>query len=165
MTCTSLIGAAALLIFTPLCAGLAQAHEKAGTGPAHTIGSTVLIGTADIALWTGVLEVLPVRPARIVILSAGSLPAVARQRVRGLQAFVVQGSGTVFVLRDAASLRQAESGDAFDRLVLASVLFHEMSHARGLDEGAALEAEQRLWREFVVVAWTLRLRWPTSSGW
>ena len=53
------------------------------------------------------------------------------------------------MLRQARTLRQAEAGDAFDRLVLASVIFHEMCHLRGLDEAAALGAEQTLWRQFV----------------
>jgi hypothetical protein len=47
------------------------------------------------------------------------------------------------------TLRQAETGDVFDRAVLASVIHHEMSHVRGLDERGAIEAEQDLWRRWI----------------
>jgi rhodanese-related sulfurtransferase len=115
----------------------------------RVIGTTPISGDADPVLWRGVLDVLPVRPVRIVILSANSLSPAARQKIRGLEAFVVDGDATVYVLRQAVTLRRAEAGDAFDRLVLASVIFHEMCHVGGLDEAAALGAEQTLWRGFV----------------
>ena len=49
------------------------------------------------------------------------------------------------------SRRSAPGGNRrpVDGLVLASVLCHEMAHARGLDEPGALADEQALWRGFV----------------
>jgi hypothetical protein len=106
-------------------------------------------GDADPVLWGRVLELLPVRPTRIVILDAASLSPAGRWRVRKLEAFVLDGDSTVYVLRQAMTLRQAEGGDAFDRLMLASVVLHELSHVHGLDEAGALGAEVTFWRRLV----------------
>ena len=112
------------------------------------VGGTSIVGDTDAVLWRSVLDVLPDRPALVVVVDAASLPAAARQRLHGLEAFVLEGHPALFVVRQAATLRQAALGDASDRLVLASVLWHEMAHARGLDEDGALAAEQVLWRGF-----------------
>ena len=116
---------------------------------ARVIAGTQILGDTDPRVWRNVLDMLPVHPPRIVVLDAGTLSGVARQKVRGFDAFVVAGNATVFVLRQAMTLRQAETGDAFDRAVLASVIHHEMSHVRGLDERDAIEAEQDLWRRWI----------------
>ena len=76
-------------------------------------------------------------------------PSPTRERVRGLDAFVLGGQTTVVVIRQGATLWRAEVGDAVDRLALASLVWHELAHANGLDERAALEQEQSLWRRFI----------------
>ena len=116
---------------------------------ARVIAGTEVLGDIDPTVWRSVLDMLPVRPPRIVVLDAGTLSAEARQKVRGFDAFVVAGNATVFVLRQGMTLRQAETGDAFDRAVLASVVHHEMSHVRGLDERGAIQAEQDFWRQLI----------------
>ena len=73
-----------------------------------------------------------------------------RAKSRGLDAFVLAGQQTVVVIKQGTSLRQAQFGDAFDQLVLASVIWQQMSHAEGADESSALEREQHLWRRLVV---------------
>jgi len=149
MTRTALLVVAAVLTSSGMAASAALGEDHKRHQPARVIGTTLIIGDVNPALWTIVLDILPVRPARIVVLDTQSLSIAAREKVRGLDAFILDGNSTVFVLRQAATLCQAEFGDAFDRLVLASLVFHEMSHARGLDEHAALAAEQELWRGFV----------------
>lgn len=116
---------------------------------ARTIGGTQIVGDTDPAIWSAVLDLLPVRPSRIIVLDSGTLSSVARQKVRGFDAFVVAGNAAIFVLRQGMTLRNAETGDAFDRAVLASMIHHEMSHVGGLDERGAVEAEQDLWRRWV----------------
>jgi hypothetical protein len=100
-------------------------------------------------LWKTVLELLPARPRRIELLDLDSLSVPARERVAGLDAFVIAGQTTVVVIRQGATLRQAELGDALDRLVLASLVWHELAHANGLGEQAALDRERALWRRFI----------------
>lgn len=118
--------------------------------PARMIGETLLVGDADPRLWREVLGTLPACPRRVEILDANTLSEEAREKIRGLDAFVLAGQQTVVVIKQGTSLRQAQFGDAFDRLVLASVIWHEMSHAEGADESSALEREQHLWRRLVV---------------
>ena len=96
-----------------------------------------------------VLDLLPVRPRRIEVLDLDSLSGSARQKLRGLDAFVLAEQTTIVVIRQGATLRQAEFGDGLDRLVLASLVWHELAHANGLDEHAALEQEKALWRRFI----------------
>lgn len=115
----------------------------------RAIGKTTVEGESDPRLWARVLALLPSVPTRIVILDLNSLTPASRQRVRGLEAFVLAGHSSVFVIRQGSTLRLAELGDVVDVLVLASVIWHEMAHLEGLGETAALGREQELWREFV----------------
>jgi len=57
--------------------------------------------------------------------------------------------GNHVVIRQGATLRQAEFGNGFDRLVPASLLWHDSARANGLGERAALGWEQNLWRRFI----------------
>ena len=100
-------------------------------------------------MWKKVLDLLPTRPERIEVLDLDALSSLARQKLRGLDAFVLGGQTTIVVIRQGATLRQAEFGDAVDRLALASLVWHEMAHANGFDERAALEQERALWRRFI----------------
>ena len=133
----------------PGFAAQAPATRDAHRAQVRIVGATVIVGESDPLLWEGVLDLLPVRPRRIELIDLDSLTAPARQRLQGLDAFVLGGQGTIFVIRQGMTLRQAELGDAFDRLVLASLLWHEQSHASGLDERSAVEREQALWRRFI----------------
>ena len=126
----------------------AHAGERHRPG-SRTIRATLIVGDCDTTIWARVLELLPTSPARIEILDVDRLSADARGRVKDLQAFVLSGQDAIFVVRQGAALRMAELGDAVDRLVLASVLWHEMGHLEGLDEAAAIVREQNLWRTFI----------------
>jgi hypothetical protein len=144
----SALAAALVLISTgrPFAAPITPEPNRP---PVRIIGQTVVVGESDPLLWKAILDLLPARPQRIELLDVNSLPASTRQRLRGLDAFVLAGQTTIVVLRQGATLRQAELGDAFDRLVLASLVWHEFSHANGTDERGALEKERALWRGFI----------------
>ncbi len=146
---TTALLAATVLLASAVGPRTSVDDDNPGPRNGRVVGTTMIVGDVNQALWERALDTLPVRPSRIVILDVKSLSSAWQQKVRRLDAFVVDGSATVFILRQASTLRQAEFGEAFDRLVLASLVFHEMAHARGLDEGAALEAEKQLWRAFV----------------
>src|SRR5262245_53192022 len=123
--------------------GCAPIVAQLSTGDSHhpstrIIGETTVVGESDPALWKTVLELLPIRPRRIELLDLDRLPESTRRKVRGLDAFVLAGQTTIVVIRQGATLRQAEFGDGVDRLVLASLVWHELAHANGLDERAAL---------------------------
>ena len=143
-----------LAVFGLITGGHAWAVEPSGQGNSHQpplrlIDQTVVVGESDPILWKAVIELLPSRPSRIQILDLNSLSASARGKLRGFDAFVLAGQTTIVVIRQGATLRNAEFGDAVDRLMLASLVWHEMAHTNGLDERAALEQEQALWRRFI----------------
>ena len=51
------------------------------------------------------------------------------------------------------------------RLVLASLVWHEMAHVNRLDERAALEQEEALWRgSYRPDSWTVEWARPTSPA-
>jgi hypothetical protein len=146
--------ALAVVALALLTGGRASAAPQTHNGdsrhpPIRTIGQTTVVGESDPDLWKNVLDLLPARPERIEVLDLDSLSGPTRQKLRGLDAFVLGGQTTIVVIRQGATLRQAEFGDAFDRLVLASLVWHELAHANGLDERAALEQEAALWQRFV----------------
>jgi hypothetical protein len=139
----------ALLAAGPAPAGAQSAKGASRHPPTRIIGQTTVVGESDPALWRSVLDLLPARPGRIEVLDLDSLSAPTRQKLLGLDAFVLGGQTTIVVIRQGATLRQAEFGDALDRLVLASLVWHEMAHANGLDERAALKREEALWGRFI----------------
>jgi hypothetical protein len=144
-----LVAVAAFLAALPFPSAAEPVPESSRRAPVRVIGGTVVVGESDQGLWRSVLDLLPARPRRIVILDLDSLSATARHKLRGLDAFVLAGQTTVVVIKQGTTLRQAELGDAIDRLVLASLVWHELTHSSGLDETAAIETEEALWRQFI----------------
>ena len=132
-----------------LCFAGQPANREPRRVPVRVIDGTTIVGHSDPVVWKTVLDLLPVRPRRVELLDLDSVSDDARRRVRGLDAFVLAGQTTVVVIRQSATLRRAETGDAIDRLALASLIWHELAHADGLDERAGLEREQELWRTFI----------------
>jgi len=134
-------------------ATVARSVDARTASEAHSsvriIGATRVVGDSHPQLWADVLALVPAQPPLIVIVDLDDLSIDARQRVGNLEAFVLSGNPAVFVVRQGVALRDAELGGAFDRLLLASVVWHEMAHLDGLDEPAALEREARFWRELV----------------
>src|SRR5262245_36000466 len=103
----------ALSITGPGIAAQANATRDSHRAPVRTVGSTVIVGESDPFLWEAVLDLLPARPRRIELVDLESLSAAARQRVQGLDAFVLTGQASIIVIRQGATLRQAELGDTF----------------------------------------------------
>ena len=149
MTTCVLLSLSILSIANPGFAAEGTATRDSHRAPVRIVGSTVIVGESDPYLWQAVRDLLPARPKRIELLDLESLPDPTRRRLHRVDAVVLTGQATIVVIRQGATLRQAELGDSFDRLVLASLLWHEMSHANGLDENGALEQEQALWRHFI----------------
>ena len=83
------------------------------------------------------------------MLDLDSVSGAARQKLRGLDEFVLPGQATIVVIRQGATLRQAELGDALDRLALASLVWHELAHANEVDERGAIDQEVAAWRRFI----------------
>jgi hypothetical protein len=148
---TRALAVAALVLMTggSDLAAAQSARRDTRHPPTRIIGQTTVVGESDPTLWRTVLDLLPSRPRRIEVLDLDSLSGRARQKLRGLDAFVLSGETTIVVIRQGATLRQAEFGDALDRLMLASLVWHELAHVNGLDERAALEQEEALWRRFI----------------
>ena len=97
--------------------GLAAAQSPKGATrhpPTRIIDQTTVVGESDPALWKSVLDLLPAHPVRIEVLDLDSLSGPTRQKLRGLDAFVLGGQTTIVVIRQGATLRQAEFGDALD---------------------------------------------------
>ena len=138
----------ALLITASLLADVGAAGSQTRERAGRRIGSTSVEGPADPILWERVLDLLPRRPIRIVIVDLDTLLPEARHRVQRLEAFVLTGTDAVCVVRQGPAMRQAERGDAVARAILASVIWHEMSHLQGMDEAGALRSEQELWRRW-----------------
>jgi len=130
-------------------AGASPASDARGAPARVVVDRTEIIGDADAVMWARVLAVLPARPARIEVLDIDTLSAGTRRKLRGLDGFVLQGLKTVVIVRQGDTLQRAARGHAFDRLVLASLIWHEMAHLEGLDERAAFGREEALWRRFV----------------
>jgi hypothetical protein len=127
----------------------AEGRKAPRTPTVRVLDKTTVVGETDPVLWRQVLAVLPVRPTRIEILDLDALSAATRRRLRGVDGFVLAGQNAIVVVRQGGTMRQAELGDAVDRLVLASLIWHEQAHASGLDEAAAFGWEQALWRRFI----------------
>ena len=143
---TGAIAAAGVAFMSVSAAGAADGRRERSSVPTRIIGGTTIVGDSDSVLWEAVLDILPFRPKQIEVLDLDSLSDGARTKLRGVDGFVLAGQTTVVVIRQGATLRQAAFGDDVDRLVLASLVWHEMAHARGSDECAAEEA---LWRKFI----------------
>jgi hypothetical protein len=139
--------------------GLAAATSDSNQPPMQWIHQTKIIGDVDPVLWKRVLDVLPVRPTTIQVLDLDTLSIPTRQKLGGLDGFVLSGHATIVVIRQGATLRQAEFGDAVDRLMLASLVWHEMAHLSGADERTAFAQEETLWHRFIATGGV-----PTEVG-
>lgn len=138
-----------------LLVGLTSAPATAQSAPTvprpvvRVIGETTIVGESDPAVWKSVLDLLPARPHRVELFDLDSASDAVRAKLRGLDAFVLTGHSTIVVIRQSATLRLAETGDAMGRLALASLVWHELAHVDGLDERGAFDREQALWRRFI----------------
>jgi len=96
------------------------------------------------------LALLPKRPKQVVVIDAEKAPPALRQRLESVEAFVMTGEPIVCLRIQGVVLTNAQrTGGLFD-YALAAIIWHEMAHIAGGDERAAQEAEEDLWRQFIV---------------
>ena len=53
-------------------------------------------------------------------------------------------------MRQGATFKAALKGPGIFDYALATVIWHEMAHIAGADEAGAQQAEEQLWREFML---------------
>ena len=95
------------------------------------------------------IELLPRRPVRVAIVDAAEAKPEVQKVLRQLDAFIVEGSRVVYVVKQSALMRGAITGSSLHRHALAAVLWHEMAHGEGADEREARAQEQALWTSYV----------------
>lgn len=95
------------------------------------------------------LQLLGRLPTRVAVIDALEARPDVRTALLRLDAFVVQGSPTIYVVRQSELLSGARARSAFHTHALAAVLWHEMAHVDGAGEQDARRREEGLWRRFV----------------
>jgi hypothetical protein len=95
------------------------------------------------------LRLLPRQPEKVVLVERATGPHMHSARPN-VEAFVNNGGRVVFLVRQGATLQAASKGPGIFDYALATVIWHEMAHIDGADEAAAQQAEEQLWREFIV---------------
>jgi hypothetical protein len=95
------------------------------------------------------VRLLPRMPVRVALIDAREATPDLQTALLRLDAFVVKGSPTVYVVRQSELLKGARAGSAFHIHALAAVLWHEMAHADGHNEREARQREEALWTSFL----------------
>jgi hypothetical protein len=88
-------------------------------------------------------------PERVAVIDAEQTRPDVRATLLRLDAFTIQDSRVIYLVRQSALLQGAVQRQAFHTYALASVIWHEMAHAEGADEREARRREQSLWTTFV----------------
>jgi hypothetical protein len=104
---------------------------------------------ADKEAIAAAVALLPQAPVRIAVIDVTQNRPPVRDYLLTLDAFTVKGNGAIYVVQQSELLKEARSGSALHRTMLATVLWHEMAHLSGADERAARKAEETLWMQFV----------------
>ena len=139
-------------------------------GRQQVLGPLVLLGTLlglspvnagpsayDEAI-TRALRLLPRQPEKIEVVERDERSHVRQgtahgehgEHVERVEAFVNHGGRVVYLIRQGVTLQATLKGPGIFDHALATVIWHEMAHIDGADEVAAQEAEEQLWREFIV---------------
>ena len=100
-------------------------------------------GDRERAALIGALRLLPLLPARVAVIDATEAKPDVQPTLLKLEAFILQGSPVVYVVKQSALLRGAVAGSTFHTHALAAVLWHEMAHAEGADEREARKERRR----------------------
>jgi hypothetical protein len=95
------------------------------------------------------LQLLSRLSARVAVLDAAEARPQVQERLLRLDAFVLEGSPVVYVVKQSALLRGAISGSSFQTHALAAAIWHEMAHVDGADEREARAREEALWTSYV----------------
>ena len=95
------------------------------------------------------LELLPRRPARIVVVDASHASPDVREKITNVQAYVTTRECAIYVVKQGTVLREAVHGPSVYDYMLASIIWHEMAHLEGADEEKAQLSEEQLWMDYV----------------
>ena len=96
------------------------------------------------------LRLLPQQPEKVVVVDADAAPRALHDKLRHVEAFITRGEEVVYMVRQGATLKRAGGGERVFDYVLAAIIWHEMAHLAGADEAKAQQAEEELWRQFVL---------------
>ncbi len=96
-----------------------------------------------------VVQLLPHLPQRVAVFDATEASPQVQERLLRLDAFVLEGSPVVYVVKQSALLRGTIAGSSFHTHALAAVIWHEMAHVDGADEREARAREEALWTRYV----------------
>jgi hypothetical protein len=89
------------------------------------------------------------QPEKVVLVERAARSHLHQDRPN-VEAFVVRGDRTVYLVRQGVTLQAALKEPGVFDFALAAIIWHEMAHIDGADEAAAQEAEEQLWTEFVL---------------
>ena len=95
------------------------------------------------------LRLLPTEPEQIVLVERPDATGPHKGKPN-VEAFINQGGRVVYVVRQGATLQGALKGPGTFDYALAAIIWHEMAHIDGADEPSAQQAEEQLWREFML---------------
>ena len=141
---------AVVAVFPHVGATLGTSQRDPGSKKAssRTIGRTLWWDNpkCTIRRRTGAL---PRAPDRIEVVAADEVLPEIRERVDHMFGFVLNGSRTIYLIRDSSIIREAERSGGPYVFMLAAIIWHEMAHVDGLDEAQARRREEELWRSFV----------------
>jgi hypothetical protein len=96
------------------------------------------------------VELLPRRPAQVVVIDVTEAKPEDRDYLLKLQAFIIRGRSVVYLTMHGDVLRLAQRGSRFHEYMLATVIWHEMAHLDGADEAEARRREEALWTRFML---------------
>jgi hypothetical protein len=95
------------------------------------------------------LRLLPKQPEKLVLVER-AVGAHLHTGKPNVEAFVNRGGRVVYLVRQGVTLQATLKGPGIFDYALATVIWHEMAHIDGADEAGAQQAEEQLWREFVL---------------
>lgn len=122
-----------------------------GAAPAEAAEEMLGAGFSapDERMLAATLALLPSRPGQIALVDADAARPEVRTKLLTLDAFVLAGREGIYLVRQSAVVRGAAAGSRIHRLILASIIWHEMAHLKGADEPTAQRAEEALWTRFI----------------
>lgn len=95
------------------------------------------------------LRLLPRQPEKVVLVERPGATQPHEGRPNA-EAFVTQGGRAVYLVRQGVTLQGALKGPGVFDYALAAIIWHEMAHIDGADEPSAQQAEEQLWKEFIL---------------
>ena len=102
------------------------------------------------AIIQGTVALLPRPPSQVAIVDVSRAADDVREALRKVDAFVVKGSRVVYLTSHNEILQGTISGWPMYEHMLAAIIWHEMAHIDGADEGEAQRREEAVWLDYVM---------------